>query len=207
MISRTTFRAHHALPLMAALAVSGCDRPAPTEAAAPAPTLAPAAASHARHGGELPMRAHADAGLISQILAPDFGPPQFGRSDFDGRCSVASDFLLSFWLEGQATHMGHFTGTVEHCTQIQDFQTGVVTTSDGVLVFTAANGDELWGTYWGTPAAGGGTDEHMTFAGGTGRFASASGGGIGHAVCDRQAGTCVFEFDGTIAFDASDVRR
>jgi hypothetical protein len=207
MIPRTTLRPYHALPLMAALALSGCDGPAPTDPAAPALLLAPVEASHARHGGELPMRAHASAGLISQILAPDFGPPAFGRSDFDGRCSGPSDFLLSFWLEGQAMHMGHFTGTVEHCTQVQDFLTGEVTTSDGVLVFNAANGDQLWGTYAGTPAPGGGTNEHMTFTGGTGRFASASGGGIGHAVCDRQAGTCVFEFDGTIAFDASDVRR
>lgn len=207
MSSRPTLRVLQVLSVVAAAVLAGCDRPAPTETAGPATLFAPVEPSSAMHGGERPMRAHANAGLISQIFAPDFGPPIFGRSDFDGRCSAPSDFLLSFWLEGQAMYLGHFTGTVEHCTQVQDFQTREVTTSDGVLVFTAANGDELWGIYAGTPAPDGGTNEHMTFTGGTGRFASASGGGIGHAVCDRQTGTCVFEFDGTIAFDASDVRR
>lgn len=181
MSSRPTLRVLQVLSVVAAAVLAGCDRPAPTETAGPATLFAPVEPSSAMHGGERPMRAHANAGLISQIFAPDFGPPIFGRSDFDGRCSAPSDFLLSFWLEGQAMYLGHFTGTVEHCTQVQDFQTREVTTSDGVLVFTAANGDELWDRYERlVPGSGSAGDpEDHRFVGSTGRFANASGGGQG----------------------------
>ncbi len=205
MLTRHTFRLGAILPLAAALAAWGCDGPAPTEPASAVLMPAPLSASRAANDGEFPLRARAGAVLLQQDLAPDFGPPLFGQSDFDGRCSAPSDFLIRFGLEGQATYLGEFTGTVEHCTRV-DWQTGASTTSDGILRFTAANGDEVWGTYAGVPAPGGGTDEMMVFSGGTGRFASASGEGIGHAECDRQAGTCVFRLDGWISYDAADRR-
>lgn len=206
MYARNALRPRHLLPFVAVLMLAGCDRPAPTALAAPGSDRARVSADHAANDGALPLRARADAVLLAQVYAPDFGPPLFGRSDFDGRCSVPSDFTLRLQLEGRATYLGAFTGTVEHCTQAIDPQAGLFTTSDGILTFTAANGDELRGTYAGTPAPDGGTNEMIVFAGGTGRFASASGEGIGHAVCDRQAGTCAFELDGMIAFDASDTR-
>jgi hypothetical protein len=188
------------------LPLAGCDQPVPTGLADDyAPAMARVEARHGEPGEELPLHIEAGAVLLAQNRHPDFGPPTFGKGDFDGRCSRPSDFVISFQLDGQASHFGLFAGRVEHCTQV-DFQAGNVTTSDGILVFTAANGDELWGTYQGEPS-GAGTAEHMVFDGGTGRFASASGGGIGLADCDQAAGTCVFVLDGVIAYDASDRAR
>ena len=79
---------------------------------------------------------------------------------------------------GTATHVGKYTITNSHCV---DPSTGALT--GGSFVKTAANGDQLFGTYVGTaaviqaPAPIGifqvsGT---LTFTGGTGRFAGARG--------------------------------
>lgn len=205
MIPGATLRPSLVLPLVAALAVGSCDRPAPTEAAGPGSLIAPVEASLARRGGDRPMRANGGAVLLSQTLAPDAGPPLFGRSDFDGRCSEPSDFTISFRLEGQATHLGRITAVAEHCSWV-DWELRDSWTNDGVMMFTAANGDDLWATYEGEPS-GTGTREVLTFTGGTGRFASASGGGIFFVDCDRTTGTCVWEFTGTLSFDASDARQ
>jgi hypothetical protein len=43
-----------------------------------------------------------------------------------------------------------------------DVSTGHTTTSDGVMAFTASNGDELWGTYEGETAASGLVEEHWS---------------------------------------------
>lgn len=196
----------YAMPLLV-LPLSGCEEVAPTGLADhPAPALARVSARHGEPGEELPLHIEANAVLLEQNLAPDFGPPMLGRSEFDGRCSRPSDFVLRLRLDGQATHLGRFTGTVEHCTQL-DFSTGHTTTSDGAMVFTAANGDELWGTYDGETGVSGLVEEHMVFNGGTGRFASASGGGLGLPDCDQAAGVCTFVLDGVIAYDASDRAR
>jgi hypothetical protein len=79
---------------------------------------------------------------------------------------------------GTATHVGRYTITNSHCL---DLATGAFT--NGTFVKTAANGDQLYGTYSGlgtvivAPAPVGrfqiaGT---LTFTGGTGRFAGVSG--------------------------------
>jgi len=151
---------------------------------------------------ELPFQLNSSAVLLLQDFAPDFGPPTFGRSTFASRCSTPSDFLLRFALDGQATYLGHFTAIAEHCTVI-DFAAGSGTEIDGVLVFTAANGDELWDDYEGTNAPGQGFQEQHTFVGGTGRFENASGGGVASGDCDQAAGTCVFMLNGVIEYDAS----
>src|SRR5262245_7845191 len=69
---------------------------------------------------------------------------------------------------GTATHLGRFTRE-ERLFLNPD---GSLT---GTMVFTAANGDELWLDFEGaltSPTTAGGT---YTFTGGTGRFQSASG--------------------------------
>lgn len=203
MNARKTFGTRLALPAMLLALCSACGEGTPT---APASGLAPAStrisAGIVEAGTELPFDLDATAVIVRQDPAPGFGPPEFGRSDFDGRCTVPSDLLLGFALDGEATYLGGFAGTVEHCTRI-DFQTGGITIDDGVMILAAANGDELHATYGGesTPT---GTEEHMVFDGGTGRFASASGEAIGRPACDQAAGTCVFTLEGVITFDASD---
>lgn len=176
--------------LTAVLAVGCGDFAAPT-----------ASATRGQPDAELPFRLSGSAVLVSQDLAPGFGPPTFGRSDFDGRCSVPSDFVLTFHMEGRATHLGRYTADVQHCTQI-DFASGADTQTDGVMTLTAADGDELWDRYEQTTPVDGIPEVHE-FVGGTGRFSGAGGGGLGHPECDRAAGTCVFELVGTISFDPS----
>lgn len=152
---------------------------------------------------DVPFQLDASAVLLGQVFAPDFGPPLFGRSTFEGRCSQPADFLIRFGLEGEATHLGRFSGKAEHCTMI-DFATGAGREFDGEMVLVAANGDELWDSYE-TPLDSDppGTERHV-FVGGTGRFVAASGGGAGDAACDRATGTCVFWLAGSISYDASD---
>ena len=77
------------------------------------------------------------------------------------RDSVSGN-LPANYLEGTASHLGHFTAAFN---------------ADGVVVFTAANGDELWAL----PTSLAPTDDPTVwhtegiFIGGTGRFVGASG--------------------------------
>ena len=77
--------------------------------------------------------------------------------------------VLVVLAEGNATQLGRFS---REETILFNPATGVLT---GLIVFTAANGDELFGTVEGgfvSPTTATGT---YTFAGGTGRFQNASG--------------------------------
>ena len=195
------------LPVAAAatLVLVGCEADTATGLAdTPAPAMAHVSTDGARGAAAVPFHFRSRATLLGQQPAPDFEPPEsFGTSDFGGRCSVPSHFVLRLALIGEATHLGRFTGTVEHCTQI-DLSTGAAATSDGRISLRAANGDELLGTYFGVPTPAG-VEEHVTFTSGTGRFSNAAGGAVGVAVCDQSAGTCVFDLDGVItARGASD---
>lgn len=191
------------VPALGALLALACGGSAPTD-----PTGEPAAAANrGQPGQELPFRMSGGAVLLGQEFAPGFGPPTFQRSDFDGRCSVPSDFVIRFSLEGRATHLGNVTATAEHCTRI-DFQTGLSSWRDGVLIFTAADGDQLWDSYesagsFPPPDPDVPSRELHEFTGGTGRFVGASGEGMSHVACDTSAGTCVFEMEGVIVYDAS----
>lgn len=186
------------------LAAGGC-RPAPT--APPGDRSSDessTAANHGLPGLEVSVRLTATAVVTGQDFAPDFGPPTFGRSDFGGRCSVPSDFVIRFDLEGESTQLGHVTAEVEHCSRL-DFTTGRSAISDGIMTVVAANGDELWDEYERVAFGGEGDPEHHRFVGGTGRFAAASGEGLSLARCDRAAGTCEYELEGLLSYDASDV--
>jgi hypothetical protein len=201
----TAFRRLQVITL--ALLVGGCDQPAPTQAVGEgSAAMGVVTADHMHPGEALPLHVRGVATLIRQEFAPDFGPPLFGRSLFDGRCSVPSDYVIRFFLQGQATHLGRFTSTAEHCSEI-DFQTGLSSIVDGILTLTAADGDELWDHYKGQVTPSDGATETHSFLGGSGRFAGASGGGTSHVVCDRDAGTCVFELEGVLRYDASDRSR
>lgn len=204
----TRAAALHALPAIAmALFAGGCDQPPPTDAVDEASAaMGPVTASPVRAGQKAPFRVSGIATLVRQELAPQFGPPRFGKSTFGDRCSIPSDYIIRFSLEGQATHLGRFASTAEHCSLI-DFPTGATSIHDGILTLTAADGDELWDRYEGQVAPTDAAAEIHTFVGGTGRFAGASGRGMSHVDCDRAAGTCVFELEGVLRFDASRRRR
>jgi hypothetical protein len=149
----------------------------------------------------LPFQMSANAQLLGQDFAPGFGPPSFGRSTFEGRCSLPSDFVIGFSFRGRALHLGRVEGAVEHCTQV-DFQTGSAEVTDGVLTLTAANGDVLLATYVGSPGPDG-LEEYVTFDGGSGRFEEATGTATAHPRCNRVTGVCDFPMSGVLAYDAS----
>ncbi len=79
---------------------------------------------------------------------------------------------------GTATHVGRYTITNSHCL---DLATGAFT--GGTFTKTAANGDQLSGTYSGigtvivapNPVGEFAVNGTLTFTGGTGRFAGATG--------------------------------
>jgi hypothetical protein len=90
---------------------------------------------------------------------------------------------------GQATHLGHFTLEEDIVTLNFPFYTGLIT-------FTAANGDELFGETVGvlTPA---GTVGITTFTGGTGRFENATG--ASNFIGTAQATSFSVTYDGVIS--------
>ncbi len=127
------------------------------------------------------------------------GLPGTDKSLFGGRCSAPSDYIIHATFEGTATHVGSFTGTGAHCTQITwtPAGPGAVTYADGRGTLIAANGDRLelrWDH--GTTGVNAKTGEleftdQFRFAGGTGRFATATGGG--------QEGGTIKDFSAVLA--------
>src|SRR5829696_4089809 len=128
----------------------GCDE---TSSVSPASPLPPASASEARPWKE----SYQSTGTI----APG------------ARCS-APLLLVSLQGGGTATHIGRYTIVNSHCV---DPTNGGLT--EGTFVKTAANGDQIFGRYVGSSIpTGPGTftiSGTVTFAGGSGRFADASG--------------------------------
>lgn len=108
-----------------------------------------------------------------------------GTSNFGGRCSAPSDYVISATFEGEATHAGHVTGTTEHCSQLIWSPQGPIgaTYSDGRGSLVSANRSTLVLQYGqgitGVDAATGESwfHDNWTFAGGTGLFDGASGAG------------------------------
>ena len=70
---------------------------------------------------------------------------------------------------GQATHLGSFTRLASVVIRLVDGRT------EGTVVFTAANGDQLFADFEGTPTSPTTVVGTYTFTGGTGRFSDASG--------------------------------
>ncbi len=123
---------------------------------------------------------------VTRLEWPDGQPPFSGAtSTFNGRCSVPSDYVIYASFDGEATHGGRFTGDGSHCSQLHMTPQGpgAVTYSDGRGTLTSANGSTLslrWGP--GTSGFDAATGQfwfkdRFTFAGGTGLFAGATGGG------------------------------
>ncbi|MGE5361504.1 MAG: hypothetical protein ACM3NQ_21005 [Bacteroidales bacterium] len=131
-----------------------------------------------------PYKANGEGRVIKVAWASGVGPAPGVTSTFNGRCTVPSDFVITFKLLGEATHLGRFTGQMEHCSQLVWTPQGPAgaTYSDGRLTLSAANDDTITGTYTNRDS---GTDasgliwfrDAWTITGGTGRFAGATGHG------------------------------
>jgi hypothetical protein len=113
------------------------------------------------------------------------GQPGVDKSTFGGRCSAPSDYIIYAAFDGTATHIGQFTGSGSHCSQIAWTPSGPggATYSDGRGTLVAANGDTL-DLHWGQGTTGYDAEaglitftDQFSFVGGTGRFVGATGGG------------------------------
>jgi hypothetical protein len=105
---------------------------------------------------------------------------------------------------GTATHLGTLLNTERGCLDFSLFP--IVQSRNIELVFIAANGDELWGfaeaDFDFSLAPPRVIEGYFEFAGGTGRFQNATGGG---EVLDLdEAPGMVLRIVGTISFKASD---
>lgn len=85
--------------------------------------------------------------------------------EFTEHCAEPPVTTLVTGAVGNATHMGRVTTDWAHCPAND-------AADDGTITIVAANGDELWGMY---DYPGIDEGEPITFVGGTGRFADASG--------------------------------
>jgi hypothetical protein len=137
------------------------------------------------------------SGTFEIVLDGDWCPPGLGP--------------VTISIErGQATHLGRFSAETRHCT---DLATGQFTA--GVIVITAANGDELHGTYSGRflPELPDGTTPVASthyYDGGTGRFANATGMADAPAwfvFTSETGGVIRGTLSGTLSYDASASRN
>lgn len=152
-------------------------------------------ASHGQPGKALPIHGTVSGFPTGQIFDPDV---------VEQRCSPGSDWVIGFYLTGPVAHLGEATVVAEHCS---DGDTG--TYGDGTIVFVGANGDQVWGTYHsGTFGMLSPTvvwfQDTVVLAGGTGRFANATGGGSEVGTFDLATGVIELELNGWISYDASD---
>ena len=92
---------------------------------------------------------------------------------------------------GTSTHLGRFTRNEQ---LVLNPGTGTFT---GSLVFTAANGDELWCSFTGGFTGPGIAEGTYTITGGTGRFVGASGDAA-FSVVQSDPSNFSFAFNGSI---------
>ena len=165
-----------------------------------------------------PYKANIEGRIAKIVWASGQGPVPGATSTFDGRCSVPSDFVITFTVIGEATHVGRFTGQTEHCSQMVWTPQGPAGTTygDGRFTLSAANDDTIAGMYTNRES---GTDasgliwflDDWTITGGTGRFAGATGhgeqGGTFNDFFAMLAGAPVkMWMEGTITYGAENRR-
>ena len=174
-----------------------------------APMAAPVTATNGRLDSALPYRATYVISATGMEMAPGY-PNE--RSDFGGRCSVPSDWVISFTGSGNASHLGTLAFSSSHCTQMGE----VITTSDGHAELVAADGDVLRYDYgnarfWFLDEATACALIDATFVGGTGRFVGATGSAEESSCFALAGGPMVVDMRidvvGTLAYDASDSGR
>jgi hypothetical protein len=125
-------------------------------------------------------------------------------------CPSGAYFRFSTTGEGQFSHLGRSAVSMTHCTSLGP---GPLEGSfdPGILALTAANGDTLIlgheGSFTLTPNPAGPppfatatTEMTWWVAGGTGRFADASGSGTGVSYDDLITGVQRFSLSGTISY-------
>jgi len=98
---------------------------------------------------------------------------------------------------GTGTHLGNFTITLGFCGRADG------TLDNGTGTFVAANGDLLYITFHGVSDGGHPVlhfTSYVTFTGGTGRFAGATGTATVNGIFDAATGAGPADWDGFITF-------
>lgn len=172
-------RPHPAAPVLVLLALAACNGDGATAASATPPTLARSVAAPVR-----PL-----AGECETVLAPtEFVRPGVVRQVDTGVCRLS--------------HLGR---TTFYSDKLIDLVAGTQTTR---ATFTAANGDVLRATGSGTNAiTGPGRAVYtatLVLAGGSGRFAAATGEARVNGKADLVARTSALTLEGELAYAASD---
>jgi hypothetical protein len=132
------------------------------------------------------------------------GPPPPPIPAPSGVCGEGALGYQYHTFTGKATHIGRFTMGVGLC----DF--GIY--YEGTATLTAANGDEIDMVFTDGRVISVAppfmiTRDEFTFTGGTGRFASVSGGGYEVVHFDMRVGYGTGTMRGTISYNASDRSR
>jgi hypothetical protein len=155
--------------------------------------VAPATAALGRV--ERPRPIHGSATTADAMMAP-----------LD--CPEGSEWRFAGTGNGRFSHLGSVEFEIEHCSRMTSELTGEF--GSGTIVLTAANGDVLTLSQWGTFTLSFGpdgfysyVDMHWEVIGGTGRFVDATGSGTATAVGDLVAETTAADFAGTIVYAAS----
>lgn len=157
--------------------------------------LASVPAATAGSAPERPIREHLAGSLVGMTMSPSFP----AGDTFAGRCSVPSQWVSRSAGTGHLSHLGEVSWTTEHC-----FQLFAGTFGDARVVVTAANGDQLFGTYDGFMTGETTFAEDLIITGGTGRFAGASGIIAETGWFDPGTGYMEVSGAGRIAYDASE---
>jgi hypothetical protein len=128
-------------------------------------------------------------------LKATFSGPGVAADIPGDRCPVLT---IQITGTGTSTHLGKFTTVQSHCAAPPS-----LAFTNGEFTFTAANGDQLFGTYEGEflplepPLAA--IDGAFTNTGGTGRFEGVTGGGDATGVQNFATGEATVVLDGTIS--------
>jgi hypothetical protein len=176
-------QARSASAVLLALGLAGCAEPAPTAPVQGAARLARATAA-SRTTKTRPL-----SGRCVTTFAPIPRPlPAVYRQVATGTCHLA--------------HLGRTTLLL-----VQDINFAAGTQTSVTVTYTAANGDILRAVNTGTSTrigTGVAFSATVTFVGGTGRFAHATGEARAVGTADFVANTSDYTLDGWLAYDAAD---
>lgn len=136
--------------------------------------------------------------LSGYVLGMEFSPAFPEGDTFGGRCSRPSQWVSTSAGSGVISHLGRVSWALEHCYQLFDGTFG-----DAEVAITAANGDQLFGTFDGIMTGETTFAETMIITGGTGRFVGASGSVAETGWFDPDTGYMEVTGFGVIVYDAS----
>ncbi len=149
----------------------------------------------------LAMASMTTLGLASPLAAGEQVPIKGSMQGTYTRTGTFPFFHLEPNGTGNASHLGNYSFSIPHDVNLLLTPPG----GTGTFVFTAANGDTVYGSFETSAVPVPGMPgviyarEPMTILGGTGRFANATGSMICERLVDTVNLTTIGSFEGTIS--------